>query len=252
MVKILIGSAALKHHYPDFTREPKDIDYIVEDSFMFPREKGIEYLENPIIVDLFRHEEVLNPDALLTLKLSHMFWDNSWEKHLYDIHFLVLKGARYDQFILRNLIEYWEETLPKIQRSNLNSTREEFFTNAVNKDMYEHDYLHTLLNPEPMYTRLLKDGAEVELEEEKWWRMPDIDKLEVVREEVYCMSYERYNGKLHYVPAFKKQLKSCIIHHFPKYISIFALLNYPTLERPLYNYMELITNKIKNDSTRNY
>jgi len=33
---ILIGSSAIKHWYPDFKREPKDLDYIVGEDEILP------------------------------------------------------------------------------------------------------------------------------------------------------------------------------------------------------------------------
>lgn len=123
-------------------------------------------------------------------------------------------------------------------------SKEDFFTNAVNKDVVEHDILHTFINPVPMYTRLLKDGAEVELDLSKFERMSYEDKLEVVREETYVMAYERFKN-LYYKAAFKKMLKKCIIQHFPKEIAIFALTNYIELEIPKINFKNQIENGIK-------
>ena len=53
----------------------------------------IETLSNPILLqfcknNLFQISPYLNPDILYTLKMSHMFWDINWEKHMFDIHFL--------------------------------------------------------------------------------------------------------------------------------------------------------------------
>lgn len=30
MKKVIIGSSSIKHYFPDFKREPKDLDYVVD------------------------------------------------------------------------------------------------------------------------------------------------------------------------------------------------------------------------------
>lgn len=244
---VIIGSTALKYHYRDFTRDPKDLDLIVKDKFQHAPKKGVEYLENPVLLK-YQDEGIIEPQLLFTLKMSHMFWDINWEKHMYDIQFLKSKYLMIDNKILNEFVDYWEETKPKIRRSQLAMTKEDFFTNNVNEDVDEHDFLHTLINPVPMYTRLLKDGAEVELDKEKFDKLYRDDKLEVIREETYVMAYERYCHKgVHHVPAFRRQLKDNIIKHFPRYIAVFAILNYPELEKPKFNYYKKIQDGLKKD-----
>lgn len=239
---LVIGSTAIKHYYPDFTREPNDLDYAVDESCKLESRRGLEYLLNPIILK-YQSDGYLEPSLLLTLKMSHMFWDHQWKKHMYDIQFLFDKGLDYDPNLLEELIEYWMATKVDIHRSMLATTKEDFFTNAVNENVDEHDHLHTLINPIPMYTRILKDGAEVELDENKWNNLSYEDKLEVVREETYVMAYERYNGKMHYVMSYMKQLKDNIIKHFPRYIAIFAIINYVELLVPKIKYHKILDNE---------
>jgi len=56
---IIIGSSAIKHHYPDFNREPKDIDVVKtslnEELPLF--DKRVEILTNPVLVKYFSHEQ---------------------------------------------------------------------------------------------------------------------------------------------------------------------------------------------------
>lgn len=239
---LVIGSTAIKHYYPDFTREPKDLDYAVDESCKLESRRGLEYLYNPIILK-YQKDGYLEPSLLLTLKMSHMFWDNQWKKHMYDIQFLFDKDLDYHPTLLEELIEHWMKTKDKVHRSFLATTKEDFFTNAVNEDVDEHDHLHTLINPVPMFTRILKDGAEVELDENKWNNLSHKDKLEVVREETYVMAYERYNGRMHYVMAYIRQLKDNIIKHFPRYIAIFAIINYVELLVPKIKYHKILDNE---------
>lgn len=238
---LVIGSTALKHYFPlDYPREPKDLDYVVQNSNVFTKEKGVEYLENPVILK-YQKEGFLSPDLLLTLKMSHLFWEVNWRKHMYDVQFLLDKGYRWNEKILNELIQYWEQTEPKVRRSNLSLNAEEFFNNAINDDENEHDFLHTLINPVPMYTKLLKDGCEVELDEGKWDNLPFEEKCDVVFEETSVMAFERYK-KTYYKAAYELQLEQNIQKHFPRYIAIFAILNYKKLVKPNYNYKLKIEN----------
>ncbi len=238
---LIIGSTALKHHFPDLKRTPNDLDYVVDDSSKYPKEKGIEYLENPILLK-YESNGYISPNMLLSLKISHMFWDFKWERHMYDIHFLLKKGCVYDVNIINEFIEYWKEIKPKIRRSNLEMSKENFFTNAVNEDTNQHDYLHTLIADIPAYTKILKDGCEVELDENKWNNLTFNEKCDVVNEETYVMAYERYK-KTNYKVAFAKQLKDNIIKHFPFYIALFAIENYPKLEMVKFDYITKIKEK---------
>jgi len=240
---IIIGSTAIKYFFKDFKREPKDLDTAVDSKYGYKNKPGVEYLYNPIICQekysKYWWFGYLNPTGLLTLKMSHLFWDTNWNKHMFDVQFLLDKGVEYDQELFFELVEFWKEYLPKIRRSNLAISKEDFFTNAVNYDEHEHDYLHTLINPSPMYSRLLKDGCEVELDENKFHLLTFEEKLEVVREETYVMAYERFK-KLHYIPAFKRMLDQIIMKHAPIYIATFAILNYKELLKPKINYIKQI------------
>ena len=90
---ITIGSTAIKHFFPDFPRVPKDLDIAVKDTKGLKKSPGVEYLENKVIFK-YQQEGMLRPELLLSLKVSHMFWDNNWEKHLFDIQFLLKKGLK--------------------------------------------------------------------------------------------------------------------------------------------------------------
>ena len=167
---LIIGSTAIKNYFPDFNRTPKDLDYAVEDSTEFRNANGVEYLSNPIILK-HQKEGFLSPDLMLSLKISHLFHDINWYKHIYDVQFLLSKGIKYNKELINELIPFWNSTHKKIRKSNLMLTKKDFFDNAVNEDTEQHDFLHTLINPIPMYTLLLKDDAEVELDESKWHNM---------------------------------------------------------------------------------
>ena len=90
---IIIGSTAIKHYFPDFPREPKDLDFAVMPGEKFEKKGGVEYLENSVI-HKYQDQGYLKPELMISLKASHMFWDNNWDKHLFDIQFLLKKGYK--------------------------------------------------------------------------------------------------------------------------------------------------------------
>jgi hypothetical protein len=241
MKELVIGSTAIKHYYPDFPREPKDVDIAVLEKQK--RNGETEYLENPIILK-YQGNGYLKPDLILSLKISHLFWDINWDKHLYDVQFLLGKGCKYDLDLICELRYFWDSFLPKIRRSRLESSKETFFTNNVNDNVEQHDYLHTLLEDVPTYTKLLKEGCEVELDENKWHNLSFEEKCNVVFEETAVMAFERYKTT-DYRVAYKRQLKDNIIKHFPFYIAIFTIENYKNLEKPKYNFKTKIENELQ-------
>lgn len=231
---MIIGSTALKHYFPDFNRQPKDLDIVTNQE-----RKGvnseIEYLYNPIIFK-YCNEEYCTPDILLSLKVSHLFWNINWEKHMWDVQFLLGKGCQLNLEYIVEQVEFWKKYLPTVHRSNLQMTKDDFFNNAVNKDVDEHDLLHVKLADYPAYKKILKDGCDVELDENKWGNLSFEEKCDVVYEETAVMAFERYNPELYWKKAFNRQLKDNIIKHFPFYIAIFAIENYILLSNPTKNY----------------
>lgn len=245
---LIIGSTAMKYWYPEFKRNPKDLDLAVESKGELKNGDGVEYLPNPILFKekwkKYWHKaedgkNYLTPQGLLNLKVSHLRWDINFDKHLFDQNFLRQKGLETDYEFVRELVEFWDEHLPTVRRSKLDMSKEDFFTNAVNYDHLEHDQIHLLIDPIPMYTLLLKDGCEVELDESKWENLTFEQKCEVVRQECYCMSWERYKN-MYYKAAYQKMLKSLIIKHLPPYIALFAIENYLSLYQPKYNFIDKI------------
>ena len=119
-----------------------------------------------------------------------------------------------------------------MRRSKLEQDKEDFFNNAVNEDVNQHDFLHTLIANPPAYTKLLKEGASVELDENKWHALCNEERDDVVLEEVITMSAERYRvGEDIISSAFRRQLRENIIKHFPPYIAEYAIFNHKRLNK---------------------
>jgi len=245
---MIIGSTALKYYFPDFPRDPKDIDYCVETKSDIKSTRDVEYLVNPVFYK-YVAENTLDVkgmptiDMLYTLKLSHMFWDINWKKHIYDIEWLKDKGCIVIESLFYDLYEYWNSYHSKNTRSDLKMTGKEFFDNAVVCE-YDHDWLHTLITPNPTYKKVLKDGAEVDVSKDKFNALSFQEKCDLVKEEVYVMAYERM-PKLNYKIAYERMLQKFILSHAPLWEALFILDNFKDLYKPTINYTKTIENGIK-------
>jgi len=239
--KIIIGSTALKYWFNDFNRTIKDLDYAVDQENV-KRNKHIEYLYNPIIFKYLKDDDIyVSPEILLTLKMSHISWDINFKKHMYDIQFMLKKNIKYNKELYKELFDFWTNLKgreKKYRRSDLTLKSKEFFDNGIK---FDHDYLHTLIKDVPTYTKILKDGAEVEPSEEKFLNLSHNDKLSVIEEEVMVMAYERFRNQ-HYIVAYNKMLQKFITGHAPFWQLIFIIENYLTLKKPTFNYYKQIEN----------
>jgi len=245
---LVIGSTAIKHWFPDFNREPKDIDYVVREYKQSTRE--VEYLVNPVLLDYVADLAYINvigkpryatPNVLLTLKVSHIFWDINWDKHMWDIQFLLLKGCKIIPELFDKLYTYWNDYHGKNKRSKLDMSSEEFFDNAITCP-YDHDWLHTLIKDPPTYTKVLI--GEVEVSEELFNQLTFEEKCNLVREEIYIMSWER---KFHkdYRISYARMLRKFIRNHAPMWEALFIIENYNLLSKPEFNYFQKIENGIE-------
>lgn len=192
---IVIGSRAIKHHFKDFPREPKDYDYftsLVDESDIpgdaFYHERLVEWFGE-------YDNDVATPDELYTIKLSHSAWElpnGSWNKHMSDLMFLKHKGCQVIEPLYKLLYEIWEEKHGK-KKMNLNQDASEFFDDAVRRK-YDHDSIHysVAYTPgKPLYELVMEDGESVKTSMKKVWALPFEDQIRLFREEVYATALER-------------------------------------------------------------
>jgi hypothetical protein len=235
---MLIGSKAAKFWYPDF-REPKDEDHFSPD----PDLPG----------DNFWHESfpshwadnvTANPVMLYTIKVSHSPWalqNGSWEKHMNDILFYQDKGVDFSREAWEILHPVWKEVHGQ-KRVNLNKTKEDFFGDAVIRK-YDHDSLHDSVayGDEAMYIRILKEGSDVLVDNDKFWAMSHEDKLKTIREEVYATALERWVIPMDYRisprMAYARAMKKSITSLFKNEWALFIILNYKDLYKPDFDYV---------------
>ena len=264
---MIIGSQAILYHFPNFPRKPKDIDCVIYEGETIPKSAienpdnlRTEFLINPVLLDYClknnTHDGMYcSLDVLYTLKISHCFWDlenGSWNKHIWDIQWLKEKGCIFIPKLFYQLYNYWETMHGKNKRSNLNMSAEKFFDNVVNYPV-EHDYLHELLvkhvyfeGNEPTYKKILKNGADVDVSEEKFNQLTEKEKFNLVIEEIMVMALERYSD-MFYKKAFGKMLKKFILSHCPIWEGIWIIQNHKELMTNIpFDYFTHLKTQIKN------
>ena len=229
-MKYTIGSKAIKNIFPNFKREPKDIDYLVESKIENNKNSEGIMEEYHVIPPLYNYvsKNEINKDVLLTLKTSHIFWDIKWEKNMFDIVFLRENGAALINSLFEELYKYWNNFHGENKRSQLDMSAKDFFNNALKK--YDHDLLHTFITPTPTYFKVLKDGADVEVDLNKFEKLSFEEKCDLAREEIYVMAFERLAGR-DYRVAYSWMLKKFIISHAPLPEALFIIENYRLLHK---------------------
>lgn len=267
---MVIGSVAISFWFPDFKREPKDLDIVIDENTTLDQQLirdqnkdiKVEFLLNPVLFEYRRKHNlftdlfyILSPDELYTLKISHSFWDlknKSWDKHVFDIQFLKEKGCQFIPDLFWDLFNYWEKLHGKRKCSNLDMSAADFFNNAIDFEI-EHDLLHELLvqheyfSGPPTYKKILKEGAEVNVCMDKFNSLSELDKFNVVFEEVAIMSLEnRFPENLHWRSKYQRMLKKFIINHCKLEEGIWILQNYKELVTKIpFNYEVFLKDKIK-------
>ncbi len=250
MAITLIGSRAMRHWFPD-AREPNgDWDWHTDSYWesvpgWFPWEDGAKH-------DVFVDERlsvwpwgmVATPDELLTMKISHGYWDinGTWDKHASDIVFLQRKGAKFIPQLHDLLLDIWKERYPK-NTISLDKKAKDFFTDHVTY-VYVHDTVHESVayHDRPWYESYLKDGSEVLPDNDKFWALPLASQLEAVREEAYVIALERklipnnYEGSP--MSAYRWALRRMATSLFKNKWATFLLLHLDELSRPDVDYVK--------------
>lgn len=235
MKSLIVGSTAIKHWYPDFKREPKDLDLI--DPETAKSSKDVERLWIPEFQDLLdinNDEKYCDPDILLTLKLSHLGWDILWEKHVADVEFLFSKGCVPDQNLYNYLVKGWIKKHGKKWASLKGKDSNTFFEDAVRRK-YNHDSIHdaVAVYDKPLYESLLYEG--VSCSEKGFNLLSDQDKILLVKEEVWVTALERYiipaDFNCSFTSAYQKSLKKLATTMSSGWFKWFILSNIHILRR---------------------
>lgn len=226
MTKILIGSRALRHHFPDFPREPKDWDYISDE----PRsgDEDSHWNEGVAALAAKYPDAVACPDALITLKYSHAFWSigDTWGKHMFDYWWLEKKGAKVDEELADILYNQWTIVHGK-KRAKLDEQNEMFFKKTVNR-VYKHDSIHEAVKyyDEPMFQKIKKDKDKAMVSKAMFDALPYEDQLKCALEEIHVVALERFlipkDFKMHPKAARSEAIRLLVTSMtkgwFPKFI----------------------------------
>jgi hypothetical protein len=241
---MIIGSTAMKHHFPDF-REPRDLDAFAHGKVG----SGYEPFWDDSFPEEWLHDGFATIDQLYTIKISHSFWElhGTWEKHMYDMMVLNKAGAKFDREMYDILYPVWKSLHGK-NRVNLNQGKNAFFADAVIRK-YDHDSLHMscCYNDRPMYEQILRDGSEVLTDRAKFDSLSYEDQLKVIREETYATALERWvipsDYRVSPRGAYAKAMKKCITSLFKGEMALWIVLNYENLVQPDIDYVALHKSK---------
>jgi hypothetical protein len=181
---LIVGSKALKFHFPNFKRVVKDIDIIgySDDvntlcNLLCPTE--VKRGKNTVLLknitnktDLFDTDNVevlladnsvslrkymeydsvslfASPEVLFSLKKSHIHFPIKFEKHIGDYSFLYdhFKGVDYLDDLTKINFKETEERLGKLKTPSLNKSVKEFFgqSDGYVKSYFIHDDIHRVM-----------------------------------------------------------------------------------------------------------
>ena len=237
MSYLIFGSRAANYWWSDFSREPKDLDYIG----IGKSSKDIEYHWAPsfqYIIDNNKDTKYVDPDFLYTIKMSHACYDIRWEKTMWDINFLKERGCKLIPELYNSLLRDWEVIHHK-KKIVLKGTAEEFFKPTITRK-YPHDELHkkVAFYEDPLHTKIRKDLNDVKCSKKLWDTLSEEDKMKCALEEAYVFAIERY---LEYPPniALSKALKTLITSSTKGWFNFFLIDNFFNLI--YYNHERYIT-----------
>lgn len=238
-LRVLIGSTALQKYLPDIN--PRDVDYFSQKPV-----QGAETFYHPDL-EKWDWADVATLDELMTIKLSHIFWElknGSWIKHFYYLTIMQDAGAKFLPGLYDILYPIWEERYGK-KKANLSQNAEEFFSSSVTR-VYEHDSIHESIADEPMFRKILKDGAEVAVDKRKFFELTYEDQLKTVREELYATALEREiipsDYRTHHKRAYMNSLQKMLTSYSKGWFALFVAQNANVLRSPETNYVELHLN----------
>jgi hypothetical protein len=200
MTWVTVGSVAMRSHGVG-NREPKDYDVFTDYAVGAPTGISIGGLKlerfwHPSLSQWFPPgpNRMATVDELYTIKVSHSYWslrNGSWAKHMYDQEQLRRADATLLQPLHDLLYQIWAERYGA-KKVNLNQDREAFFGPGIRR-YYEHDSVHQAVayGCTPMYTWILRPGADVDVDPARLRALSHEDKLALWREETAVLALER-------------------------------------------------------------
>lgn len=197
-------------------------------------------------------------NVLYTIKRSHRYLKNS-------PHFLkTMTDLRVMEFYGASVPEQYAEWLKERQKATytyshpkLNVTKASFFNSDQVTYTYDHDSIHEVMAAPapPAYTLFKDDLAEVKCSPEKFFALPEEDRLRSVREESEVLALERsqvpWPGKLTPRQSFLKALEKVCTSISSGWWREYAYENYHKVVatyRP--DYLEIFQEGVKSGAVR--
>lgn len=227
---LIYGSRAIKYHFNDFYREPKDYDYICKNPPKSTKETEYHWVDSfQWILDNNKDTKFVDPDIIYTIKMSHISWDINFDKHLKDILFLRDKGCKLIKPLYKALYKEWE-VLHRNKHISLDKANSEFFTEYVTRQ-FNHDDLHEIFAfyDEPLHNRIRPDGNKALTSEKLFNSLSYDDRLKCALEEVYVIATERFlltKSTFSIKIAKMKALRQLILTMTKGYFNVFLVENF--------------------------
>lgn len=214
----IFGSKLIKKLFSDF-REPNDEDWVTNDESKMKNSiiGKEEYYYIP-----FSPDREMNANEIYTVKVSHAIYDIHWRKTMSDIRFLQLKGCEVIPELLIKLREFWVTIHGAQKRVDFEIEAGKFFDDKVRRKI-NHDDLHKMLNPNPTYLKMIVNDVNPDIE--KFTNLAEIDKKELLFEEAFVISLERFNNQPHRL-SYNKAQQNLVTRLHPVWLADFIILNW--------------------------
>jgi len=232
MSRIIFGSTAIKHWFPDF-REPKDLDVIDTELDYLKYPKGSNEVFNSPTLSTLAPQEYLGKDLLLTIKIAHLSWDIKWDKHMADVQFLLSKDCKLDRVFYHFIFNDFQNVHGKKQ-VHMDVPETDFFTQSITRSI-PHDELHELvkLSSEPMHKLIREDLSKPYCSESLFNQLSEDERLMCAVEEVFVIALERYSDYPIKISRYKA-LKQLITSMTTGWFNIYLIVNFKKImEFPL-------------------
>lgn len=244
---ITVGSTAAKYWWGDW-REPSDLDSW--SPFKEAHPKGVDgHTVSLDIINLIPTEYGhATPDALYTIKCSHLGWENPmWPKHKKDILSMKYRGCRIIPELYVALVEHWKKELGDKSFLSLNKTKDEFFNDNV-EYVYDHDYLHELVAypNRPVYEEVLKENCEVVIDKKLFDELPLEQQVRMFREEITVIAMERWviPKKIDWYKAYQYSLRKTITNLTKNWATDYIVQNIEKFVTTGFSYFKYILEEL--------
>ncbi len=243
---IIVGSTALEVWGLNRST-PKDVDrWFYEEADRSRAGKEDDYVMPSRIFYLVPvRMGFATPNAIYTIKCSHLAWDIKWEKTKNDILWLTHKGCELIPELYHALKDHWQSVHGDKSFLSLKKDKDEFFDDHV-AHIYNHDWLHEVVaSPnKPMYESCLQEGEQVLVDKDKFDAMPFANRVRMFREEISVIALERWvlnnhwKGKVGWYEAYGLALKKTITNLTKNWANDFIVQNLAHFNTPDWGYFK--------------